>query len=43
VLLGQTLTFSPATATGSLTFNGTTAQTINNAGHLLLLQIQMQL
>jgi hypothetical protein len=31
---GQTLTFSPATAAGSLTFNGTTAQTINNAGTL---------
>ncbi len=34
VASGQTLTFSPATAVGSLTFNGTTAQTINNAGTL---------
>ncbi|MFV8356153.1 beta strand repeat-containing protein [Flavobacterium sp. XS1P32] len=34
VATGQTLTFSPATAVGSLTFNGTTAQTINNAGTL---------
>jgi hypothetical protein len=34
VATGQTLTFSPATAAGSLTFNGTTAQTINNAGTL---------
>ena len=34
VATGQTLTFSPATAAGSLTFNGITAQTINNAGTL---------
>ena len=34
VAAGQTLSFNPATAVGSLTFNGTNAQTINNAGTL---------
>ncbi|TWH99435.1 hypothetical protein IQ05_03063 [Flavobacterium tiangeerense] len=34
IATGQTLTFSPATAAGSLTFNGATAQTINNSGTL---------